>query len=101
MKKDFDIREVEISLKEFKKLADEGSTNHQEKLGIYYWIKADMANTEKYLELAANNGSVSAMVMLAEFYENPPVLLDRFDEMHEVFENDETDNCQIYPVYDF
>ena len=61
----FVLNDVETNLVDYIKLADDGSTKYQEKLGIYYWINFDLDNAEKYLELAANGGSVSAMVMLA------------------------------------
>ena len=70
----FDIREIEENLNEYREAASCGSSEHQERLGVYYWTKSDVKNTEKYLNLAANNGSVFAMVMLAEFYKNPPII---------------------------
>lgn len=69
----FDIREIEYNLNEYREAASCGSCEHQEKLGVYYWTKFDIKNTKKYLNLAANNGSVFAMVMLAEFYNNPQI----------------------------
>ena len=89
----FVLNDVETNLVDYIKLADDGSTKYQEKLGIYYWINFDLDNAEKYLELAANGGSVSAMVMLAELYVNPPEYqLDQIEAMREAFINDEFEN---------
>ncbi len=96
MKNFFDIKEVEKSIVDFINFAENGSVEHQEKLGIYYWLNFDLESAEKYLELAANNGSVSAMVMLAQFLTNSPMSdADNLDAMRDAFINDEFDN------YDF
>lgn len=76
MNRFFNMQETENDLLLYIKEADRGSKVHQEKLGIYYWIKADLKNTEKYLKMAAEGGSVSAMIMLSVFYKNPPVIMN-------------------------
>ena len=89
----FVLNDVEKNLVDYKNLADNGSIDHQENIGVYYWLKFDLDNAEKYLELAANGGSVSAMVMLAELYVNPPEYqLDQIETMREAFINDEFEN---------
>ena len=69
----FVLNDIEKNFAEYETMANGGSVDHQEKLGIYYWLNFDLKNAEKYLELAANGGSVSAMVMLAEFLTNSPM----------------------------
>lgn len=76
MNSTFDIAEVEAAFDAFKEKADGGSAEHQEKLGIYYWLCFDTNNAEKYLELAAYGGSLSAAVMLSELYAHPPTEFD-------------------------
>ena len=89
----FVLNDVETNLVDYKKFADEGSIEYQEKIGIYYWIKFDIDNAEKYLKLAAKGGSISAMVMLAEFYNNPPkAKSDSVTATSETFANDELKN---------
>ncbi len=89
----FELNDIQKNFAEYEKLADNGNAEYQEKLGIYYWIKFDIYSAEKYLGLAANNGSVSAMVMLAELLTKSPMSdSDNSDAIREAFINDEIDD---------